>query len=132
MFRSKYTLDEVARVLRRSRQSLIREIEAGLFHVRDLARRTGAALSYDVTMRDLERYLGRDRARLLFDRGWRRPKPSEEPAAPPGKPRAKFKALYRMCKTCGRYKPLSDFARQAGKASWVSDECTDCRARDQW
>ena len=132
MFRSKYSLSEVARVLRRSRQSLIREIEAGLFHVRDLARRTGTALSYEVTMRDLERYLGRDMARRLFDRGSRRPTPSEEVAVPPGKPQAKVKAQYRVCKSCGRFKPLSEFARQAGRASWVSDECNDCRAKYQW
>jgi hypothetical protein len=132
MFRSKYTLSEVARVLRRSRQSLIREIEAGLFHVRDLARRTGTALSYEVTMRDLERYLGRDMARRLFDRGSRRPTPATGQPEPQGRPPLKAGAQYRMCKTCGRYKPLSDFARQAGRASWLSDECTDCRARYQW
>jgi len=70
MWRTRYTLREVARILRRSERSLLRDIRAGLFKVTSKigAHMRGSQRTYEVSMKQLERYLGEERAHRLFDR----------------------------------------------------------------
>lgn len=123
MFKARYLLSDVARILRRSEQSLIRDIEAGILKVGGVTggtRRTGTNPDYAVTLGDLEHYLGKDKARRIFGSPTHKRTPQAE--APPAKPQARYK----KCRSCGKLKPLSDFPREASEQDWLSADCSTC------
>jgi hypothetical protein len=123
MFKGRYLLSDVARMLRRSEQSLILDIKLGLLKVQGTTggfRRTGGHTDYSVTLGDLERFLGRDKARHIFGNRTKAVKAVEATQS------AQKPARYKKCKTCGKLKPLEEFPREAGIYNWLSAECNSC------
>ncbi len=128
MFKSRYLLSDVARILRRSESSLKRDAEVGLLKLRTSGysrTKAGSNEIYSVTLSDLVRYLGKDEAYAAFGSKTHAKKlaPSEPPA--PGAAEAKYK----KCRICGRLKPISDFPREASSTHWLAAECLQCRSK---
>jgi hypothetical protein len=127
MFRARYLLSDVARLLRRSESSLLLDAKLGLLKIRaSSASRTksGANEVYAVTLGDLVRYMGKDKAYSVFGSSTHARKLAPEDAFP-HKP--SVEAKYKKCRICGRLKPISDFPREAGSTHWLAAECNTCK-----
>lgn len=126
MFRARYLLSDVARLLRRSESSLLLDAKLGLLKVRaSTATRTksGSNEVYAVTLTDLVRYMGKEKAYAVFGSPTHAKKLAlEQPLA--HKPITEAK--YKKCRICGRLKPISDFPREAGATHWLAAECNQC------
>jgi len=122
MFRSKYTLSEIARMLRRSEESLKRDIEAGIFRIRsgDPMRRRGGdqGRQYEISERDLKEY-AEDKLGIKLTK----PKVKVELLPPERQP---LEGRVKECKSCGRLRPVSDFTRDTRYRDGLSPICTTC------
>jgi hypothetical protein len=122
MFRSSYTLAEIARLLGRSEQAIRRDIEAGIFKVRSgspMRRRGGdQGRQYEISQRDLEEYAEKRLAVKLPGR-----KPKEEPPVPERRP---LEGQAKQCTSCGRLRPITDFTRDMRYKDGLSPVCTTC------
>jgi hypothetical protein len=128
MFKSRYLLSDVARILHRSESSLKRDAEIGLLKLRTSGySRTSAGSGeiYSMTLSDLVRYMGKDEAYAAFGSATHRK--ALEPSAHPEHPLVEAK--YKKCRICGRLKPISDFPREASSTHWLAAECLQCRAK---
>ena len=125
MFRRRYSLSEVARILKRSERSLLRDIKSGAFRVsRGIAGswRSGRFdPKFDIRLRDIEQYVGRERAAELFEGKKKR---VEEIIEVVGKD-----ARIKKCHTCGKLKPVSEFSRVSWALDWLSHECKECEGK---
>ena len=130
MYRSKYSLAEVARMLNRSEASLVRDIEAGVFVLgrEPIGRRRGGSNKvYEITLKDLKGYLGEQEALRLIDPGRGR----EEPVAAPVK-RTTEMGTVKRCPSCGRLRPLDDFPRDYSRSDGLAAICKDCAINRRW
>ena len=122
MFRSKYTLAEIARLLRRSEESLKRDIKAGIFRIRsgDPMRRRGGdqGRQYEISARDMKEYAERKLGMKLA-----KPKGKTEELPPE---RRSLDDRVKECTSCGRLRPISDFTRDARYRDGLSPICTTC------
>lgn len=123
MWRTKYTLREVARILRRSEGSLMRDIRAGVFRVTSKlgAHQRGRQRTYEISMKQLERYLGEERAHRLFDKS---AKSKAEVAVEAMRDRNT-----KECRLCGQYKPPQDFTRDGRYTDGLFPYCKECEKR---
>lgn len=126
MFKSRYLLSDVARILRRSEASLKRDADLGLLRIRTSGysrTRAGAGEIYSVTLSDLVRYMGKEQAYAAFGSATHAKK--LEVSEPPEQPVTEAK--YKKCRICGRLKPISEFPREASATHWLAAECLACR-----
>lgn len=129
MFRARYLLSDVARLLRRSESSLLLDAKIGLLKVRaSSATRTksGSNEVYAVTLNDLVRYMGKEKAYAVFGSSTHVKKLSSEDYVPP---KPVIAAKYKKCRLCGRLKPIDDFPREAGATHWLAAECLQCQEK---
>jgi hypothetical protein len=127
MFKSRYLLSDVARILNRSEVSLMREAKLGHLHAHPIgSSRTTAGSSelYSVTLSDLVRYMGKDEAYNAFGPNQYRKRAAVEPEQPVKK--EPMQAKYKKCRICGRLKQISAFPREAGLTHWLAAECLSC------
>jgi hypothetical protein len=125
MFHRRYSLSEVARILKRSERSVLRDIRSGVFRV---ARGISGSWrsgrfdpNFDIRLRDLEHYVGRERAAELFVG---KKKKAEEIVEAVGE-----EGRVKKCRTCGKLKPVSEFSRVSWTLDWLSHECKDCERK---
>jgi len=125
MFRTKYTLTEVARMLRRSRGFVEREIESGRLGAQlvSFRRRGGGNRSYLISTGNLRRYLGPKMSKQLLDVG----KP-EKPAEEPMVERAAVFGTVKRCNICGRIRSEREFMADALYPDKLFPTCRDCMA----
>jgi hypothetical protein len=126
MYKARYLLSDVARMLKRSEASLLRDAEAGLLRLRATSgsrTRSGSSEVYAMTFGDLSKYLGKARAHAIFGSSTtRRRLLVEEP-----EPKQRVAAKYKKCRVCGRLKPITEFPREASETHWLAAECSDCK-----
>lgn len=126
MFRSKYSLAEVARMLRRSETSLVRDIEAGVFTLgrEPIGRRRGGSnKNYEITLHDLKGYLGEKEAVALVEHR------KVEAAAIK---RTTDMGSVKRCRGCGRFRPVDDFGRDFHQPDGLHPLCKECRLSERW
>lgn len=119
MFRTKYTLAELARMLRRSEQSLRRDIRMGRLPATSSRRRRsmGGGTRYEFAHKDLVRNLSsRDLNRLNSFIG-----KHHEPAEPVVAQRG-----IKRCKTCEMFRPVSKFSYDVNAFDKLSKDCISC------
>ena len=127
MFKSRYLLSDVARILNRSEVSLMRDAQMGRLNAHPIgASRTKAGSSeiYAVTLSDLVRYMGKEEAYSAFGPNQYRKREKAEPEQPA--PKEPLQAKYKKCRLCGRLKPINAFPREAGLTHWLAAECLSC------
>lgn len=119
MFRTKYTLAELARMLRRSEQSLRRDVRMGRLPTGSSRRRRsmGGGTRYEFAHQDLERNLApRDMNRLNVYLGKKHVK-TEEQIASRG---------IKRCVTCEMFRSVSKFPPEADAPDKLNKECVTC------
>lgn len=123
MYRKTFTVAEVARLLNRSEQAIQRDIDTGILHLqhRPHERRRGGPPDYEITLRDLEGYVGRAEAARLLGIG-----PEAETARLPA---AAAPGEYKVCEACGLRKPKEAFRRDFRQPDGVSEYCRECEPR---
>jgi hypothetical protein len=139
MFKSKYSLTELARLLHRSVDSITREIEAGslpLSATPPARRRGGAEVPDEINMSDIERWLGKDAARRTLDPTAKHTakKPEEEPLmidqdTIAGIRKIRVVGTVKKCQGCGRLLRISEFTKDAASPDWLSRLCKDCQTK---
>jgi len=130
MFRTKYSLAEVARMLKRSEASLIRDIESGAFVLGRAPvgrRRGGGHKVYEISLKDLKGYLGEKEALRLVDPSHGREEPVKRPTQ-----RTTELGTVKRCPSCGRLKPLDDFPRDYSRSDGLAKVCKDCSLSRRW
>ena len=129
--RSRYTLDELARALNRSRMSLMRDIEMGRFPLErreNERRRGGPGMVHHVSARDVEGYLGRTRARQLLE-GRELPKGETAPLPERQEREAAKKARLKRCVTCRKILTTREFRHDESMPDKLASSCNDCVSR---
>lgn len=129
MFRSKYTLAEIARMLKRSETSIVRDIESGYFVLSSEPvgrRRGGGNKNYEITVHDLKGYLGEKGALAILD-----PATVKEEAAPVAKRTTELGSVKR-CRACGRFRPIDDYGRDYKEPDGLHPLCKECRLNQRW
>ncbi len=119
MFRTKYTLAELARMLKRSEQSLLRDIRMGRLPTGSSRRRRsmGGGTRYEFAHQDLVRNLApRDLNRLHSFLGKKHVK-TEEQIATRG---------IKRCVTCEMFRSVSKFPPDADSKDKLNKECITC------
>jgi hypothetical protein len=139
MFKSRYTLSELARLLHRSEDSIVREIEAGTLPLTSTppARRRGGETVPDAIMTsDIERWLGKDSARRLLDPAAKRAaKKGEEEELTidqetiAGIRKIRVVGTVKKCQGCGRLLRITEFTKDATSPDWLSRLCKDCQTK---
>ncbi len=139
MFKSKYTLAELARLLNRSEDSIAREIETGALRLSTTPpeRRRGAAdVPSEIAMSDLEGWLGKDAARRMLDPTAKRASKviDEEPITIDhetiaGIKRIRVVGTVKKCQGCGRLLRINEFTKDATSPDWLSRLCRDCQTK---
>ena len=139
MFKSKYTLSELSRLLNRSVDSITREIETGSLRLSDTPperRRGGASVPSEIAMSDIEGWLGKDRARRMLDPAAKRSvkPPKEEPITIDHETLAGIKHIrvvgtVKKCQGCGRLLRITEFTKDAASPDWLSRLCKDCQTK---
>jgi len=125
MFRLKYTIPEVARLLKRSKSAVTSDIARGRLKTQGRlpsARALKPSSSVQVFVNDLKRYLGDARAKMIFGGGEER----KEEVVAKRKDRTFAPGRYKQCRTCGRIKPVTDFVRDQRYKDWLSPDCKAC------
>ena len=109
-------------MLRRSEESLKRDIEAGIFRVRSgnpMRRRGGdQGRQFEISERDLKEYAER---KLGVKLG--KPEVKLEELPPERRP---LEGRFKECTSCGRLRPVSDYTRDARYRDGLSPICTTC------
>ena len=113
MYWPKYRETDLARILGRTDRSLGFDIRRGRLRGRCHGHR------YDVSLRELERYLGAGRARRLFT--------YEDTAADRDLP---GNATMKRCRSCNRDLPVSEFPRDSMYPDGHKLDCRGCIQRD--
>ena len=119
MFRTKYTLSELARMLRRSEQSLLRDIKMGRLPAGSSRRRRrmGKGTRYEFAHQDLMRNLPTRDIRRLNSFLGKKTVPEEEQVATRG---------IKRCKTCEMYRPVSKYPFDPESPDKLSADCITC------
>lgn len=139
MFKSKYTLTELARLLNRSEDSIAREIETGALRLSSTPperRRGGADVPGEIAMSDIEGWLGKTAARRMLDPTAKRPgKVVEEETITvdqetiAGIKKIRVVGTVKKCQGCGRLLRISEFSKDATSPDWLSRLCRDCQTK---
>lgn len=137
MYRSRYTLSELARLLNRSEDSIVREIETGSLRLYSSARRRrrgGSDVPSHISVGDLERWLGKDKARQLLDPAAKEVTIDQEPIeitheTLPGIRKIKTVGTVKKCLGCGRVLRITEFTKDATSKDWLSRMCKDCQTK---
>jgi len=114
LYRPKYGETDLAKVLGRTDRSLRFDIRLKRLRGRHEGNR------YDVTLRDLERYLGAGRARRLF----------EVEAAGQAAEALDDNVTMKHCRSCNRNLPITEFPRDSMYPDGHKLDCRGCIQRD--
>lgn len=122
-YRTTFSVDEVARLLKRSADSIRHDIETGVFRLqfKPPEHRRGADPVYQITLRDLEGYIGREQVEELLQPG--------RQARTERKVESVLVGNHKQCRTCGQKLPLTAFKRDPRSLDGLSGECRACTAK---
>jgi len=111
-------------MLRRSEESLKRDIDSGIFKITSgnpMRRRGGdQGRRFEISQRDLEAYLGREKTAELFGKKDKKAKRKVRFERVPVEGRVK------QCSSCGRLKPVSEFTRDLRYKDGLNPVCVKC------
>jgi hypothetical protein len=127
MFRTKYTLSEVARMLKRSLAFMVREVESGRLGaaLESVRRRGGGNRSYLISVGNLKRYLGPKMSHQLLGTGAPEKRPEEVIDE-----RAPVYGSAKRCNTCGRIRSVREFMKDSLYPDNYYPTCRDCMSKD--
>lgn len=127
MFRTKYTLPEVARMLKRSQAFVVREVESGRLgaELESVRRRGGGNRIYMISVGALKRYLGPKASHQLLGTGEPEKRPEEITDE-----RAAVYGSAKRCNICGRIRSVREFIADSLYPDSYYPTCRDCMAKE--